>query len=140
MKSHQRRLRVIELSLTPRQVVAVWLKNASQRTAQEAALHSPPYRGMVANAVYQNVQNSMKGHPESLVERAILRGRREADLDYLLVTDANLAVLDDWAGRDREYTLLLAYRGSRDTWISNERPNREHAPSVSDVHRARDPP
>ena len=109
MKSHQRRLKVIELSLTPKQVVAVWLRNASQGTSQEGAQHSPPYRGMVANAVSQNVRNGMKGHPESLVERAILQARQEADLLYQFVVNANMAVLEGREQREREYIFLLGY-------------------------------
>jgi hypothetical protein len=80
MNSRQRRVRAIELSLTPKQVVVVWLRNALRAgTFKEGARHSPPYRGAVANAVYDTVRNSMKGQPESLVERAILQARQEAD-------------------------------------------------------------
>jgi hypothetical protein len=83
MNSDQRRVKAIELTLTPEQVVFVWLRNAVQAgTFEEGARHSPPYRGMVADAVYETVRNSMKGHPELLIERAILQARREADLLY----------------------------------------------------------
>ena len=89
---------------------AVWLRNALQAgTFEDAARRTPSPRGAVANAVYHTVRNSMKGQPEQLVERAILQARQEADLLYQFVLIANLAVLDDWAQRDREYTLLLRY-------------------------------
>jgi hypothetical protein len=45
MNSRQRRVRAIELTLTPQQVVVVWLRNALQAgTFEEGARHSPPYR------------------------------------------------------------------------------------------------
>ena len=113
MNSRHRRIRAIELTLTPQQVVAVWLRNALQAgTLEEGARHSPMYRGMVADAVYDTVRNSMKGQPEPLVERAILQARREADLLYQLVVMANMSVLESRAQREREYVFLLGYLGA----------------------------
>jgi hypothetical protein len=113
MKSRQKRLKAIELSLTPRQIVVVWLRNALQAgTFEEGARHSPPYRGTVANAVYETVRNSMKGQPEPLIGRAVLQARQEADLLYQLVVHANTEVLEGRMQRDREYTLLLGYLGA----------------------------
>ena len=110
MKGIPRRLKAIELTLTPQQVVLVWLRNALQAgTLEEGARHSPPYRGTVANAVYETVRNSMKGQPELLVERAINQARREADLLYLLAVNANIAVHESRLQREREYILLLGY-------------------------------
>jgi hypothetical protein len=58
MKSRPRRLRSIELSLTPQQVVVVWLRDATQAgTFEEGARHSPPYRSAVANAVLRTCAN-----------------------------------------------------------------------------------
>jgi hypothetical protein len=105
MKNRQRRLKAIELSLTPKQVVVVWLRNALQAGTSEDA--SP--RGAVANAVYHTVRNSMKGQPEQLVERAILQARQEADLLYQFVVNANMAVLESRAQGEREYIFLLGY-------------------------------
>jgi hypothetical protein len=107
MKSRQRRVRAIELSLTPRQVVMVWLRNAQAGSFVEGARHFPPYRGAIANEVLHSVRNAMKGQPELLVERAILQARREADSLYLLVVNANTAVLEGNVGREREYVILL---------------------------------
>jgi len=110
MKSRQLRLKAIELSLTPKQVVVVWLRNALRAgTFEEGARHSPPYRGTIANAVYHTVRNSMKGQPEPLVERAIPQAHQEADLLYLLVVNANMAVLEGGMQREREYVILLGY-------------------------------
>ena len=110
MNSRQRRVRAIELTLTPQQIVVMWLRNALQDgTLKDVARHSPPYRGAVANAVYHTVRNSMKGQPEQLVERAILQARREADLLYILVVNANTAVFEGMAQREREYIFLLGY-------------------------------
>ena len=56
MNSRQRRLRAIELTLTPQQVVLVWLRNALQAgTLEEGARHPPPHRIAVAHAVYDAV-------------------------------------------------------------------------------------
>jgi hypothetical protein len=110
MNSRQRRVRAIELTLTPQEVVVVWLRNALQAgTFEEGATHMPPYRGMVANAVYDTVRNSMKGQPDPLVERVILQARREADSLYLLVGNANIEVLEGRAERELECTILLGY-------------------------------
>lgn len=113
MKSTQKRLRAIELSLTPQQIVVVWLRNALQAgTFEEGALCSPPYRGTVANAMYHTVRNSMKGQDDSLIERAVLQARQEADLLYNLVVTANMAIFESRAQREREYVLLLGYLGA----------------------------
>ena len=109
MQSRQRRVRAIELSLTPQQVVVVWLRNAQGGTFEEGARHSPPYRGAIANTVYDTVRNSMKGQPGPLVERAIFQARQEADLLFSLVVNANTAVLEGSAEREREYIILLGY-------------------------------
>jgi hypothetical protein len=110
MKSRIRRLKAIELSLTPQQVVLVWLRDALQGgTFEDGARHSPPYRGAVANAVFRTVTESMKGQPEPLVERAILQARQEADLLYLLVVKANSAAIEGMVQREREYVFLLGY-------------------------------
>jgi hypothetical protein len=110
MKSRQRRLKAIELTLTPKQVVVVWLRNALQAgTFEDGARRTPPPREVVANAVRNAVRNSMKGQPELLVEGAILQARREADLLYNLVVGANVEVIENREQREREYILLLGY-------------------------------
>jgi hypothetical protein len=113
MKSHRQRVRVIELSLTPQQVVMVWLRNALLAgTLEEGARHLPPHRSAVANAVYHNVRNSMRGQDDSLIERAIVQSRQEADLLYMLAINANLDVIRTRVQREREYVLLLGYLGA----------------------------
>ena len=110
MESSQKRLRAIELTLTPQQVVVVWLRNALQAgTFNDGALHAPPYRGLVANAMYHTVRNSMKGQADPLIERAVLQARQEADLLYNLIVKANVEVLENRVQREREYVLLLGY-------------------------------
>jgi hypothetical protein len=110
MKGRQPRLKAIELSLTPQQIVVVWLRDALHAgTLEEGARHSPPYRGVVANAVFRTVTESMKGQPEELIERAILQARQEADLLYRPAVNANLRVMENWSQREREYVFLLGY-------------------------------
>ena len=108
MKNRQQRVRAVELSLTPQQVVMVWLRDAVQAgTFEEGARNSPPYRGAIANEVFFSVRNAMKGQPDPLVERAVLQARREADLLYNLVVVANVEVIETALQREREYILLL---------------------------------
>ena len=110
MSSRQRRVRAIELSLSPQQIVLVWLRNALQAgTFEESARHSSPHRIVVANAVYDAVRSSMKGQPDPLVDRAIRHAQQEADLLYLLVIYTNAAVLGDYEQRKREFVYLLGY-------------------------------
>ena len=110
MNNHQRRLKSVELNLTPRQVVLVWLRNAIQAgTFEDGALQTPSPRGAVANAVFLTVRNSMKGQSEPLIERGVLQARQEADLVYNLVVRANVAVLENAEQREREYFFLLGY-------------------------------
>jgi len=49
----------------------------------------------------------MKGQPELLVEGAVLQARREADMLYNLVIQANVDVFESRLQREREYILLL---------------------------------
>jgi hypothetical protein len=51
----------------------------------------------------------MKGHSELLIERAILQARREADLLYRLIVNANISVLESAEQSQREYFLLRGY-------------------------------
>jgi hypothetical protein len=61
MNSRQRRIRAIELTLTPQQVVLVWLRNALQAgTFLEGARHSPPYRGTVGRLICFTASSSMQ--------------------------------------------------------------------------------
>jgi hypothetical protein len=109
MRSRPQRLKAIELTLTPQQVVVVWLRNALQGTFEDGARRTPPPRESVANAVRSAVRNSMKGQPELLVERAVLQARREADVLYNLVVGANVEVIETALQREREYILLLGF-------------------------------
>jgi hypothetical protein len=51
----------------------------------------------------------MKGQDDSLIERAVLQARQEADLLYNLAVVANVEVHDNRAQRQREYIFLLGY-------------------------------
>jgi hypothetical protein len=109
MNTHQRRTCAIELTLTPREVVLVWLRSVQAGTLEEGARRWPPHRGEIANRVLRSVRGSMKGQADPLVERAILQARRQADLLYRLVVNANVGVLGGWEQHRREYVYLLGY-------------------------------
>jgi hypothetical protein len=110
MQSQKRRLKTIELDLSPQQVVVLWLRNALQAgTFEEGARRTPPPRSAVGNAVRNAVRNSMKGQEASLVERAIVQARQEADCVYNLVVHANVQAFETSKQREREYLFLLGY-------------------------------
>ncbi len=94
MKSRQQRLKAIELTLTPQQIVLVWLGRAQKGGRfVEGGLQSQSPREYVANAVSDAIRSSMKGNREPVIEQAIQQARQEADLLYLLVIEANGSIL-----------------------------------------------
>jgi len=107
MKSEDRRLKTIELSLTPSQVVLLWLKTAVTRTYEEGAWQAPPPRSEIANSVGRNVRDSLKDKPEEMIERAVLQARQEADLLYSLVIDLNVCVQNEFIAIKREFAFFL---------------------------------
>jgi hypothetical protein len=107
------RVRAIELTLTPREVVLVWLRNALQAGPfVDGARLAPAPREAVMNEVSSTVRSGMKGQPELLAERAVLQARREADSLYNLVVKVNVAVLENSEQRQREYTFLSGHLGA----------------------------
>jgi len=110
MKNHQRRLRAIEVTLTPQQIVALWLRNAQQAgTSEEAVRQSPFPRDAIANAILKTVRAGMRGLPEPVIQRAILQARQEGDLLYLLTVRANVAVFESRAYSQRDFLILANY-------------------------------
>ncbi len=110
MNNHQRRLRAIEVTLTPQQIVALWLRNAQQAgTFEEAVRQSPFPRDAIANAILKTVRAGMRGLPEPVIQRAILQARQEGDLLYLLTVRANVAVLESRAYSQRDFLILANY-------------------------------
>jgi hypothetical protein len=79
------------------------------RDTRGGVRQTPPPRAAVANAVRNTVRNSMKGQEASLVERAILQARQEADLLYNLAVHANVTAFESKGQREREYLFLLGY-------------------------------
>jgi hypothetical protein len=108
MEQH-RRLKVLELNLSPYQIVLLWVKDATKRTLEEWARQHSESPGAIANSVATAVRSSFKGQPEAVVERAIRQARKEADLLYHLVMRVNFAVQEHFLARRREYNFLLAY-------------------------------
>ncbi len=105
-----RRLKSIELNLTPRQVMVLWLRSAVLAgTFEEGARQIPPPREAIANAVRNAVRSSMKGEEPLLVERAVLQACQESDLLYNLAVHANVEVSENRSHREREYVYLLGY-------------------------------
>src|SRR6266550_1492482 len=98
MSNHQRRLKTIEVNLTPKQIVILWLKKSQKAGSfKDGCRQSPLARGYVADAVYAAVGASMKGYPQPVIEKAIRQARQEADSLYMLIVQVNLGILTDVA-------------------------------------------
>lgn len=96
----QRRLDIIEMTLTPKQVVNLILKEAHQQgtfwslgveLARRPAVCSP--RTQVTKMVERTVRESMKSYAVEVVNKAVQQASQEADLLYLLAIDMNTTVL-----------------------------------------------
>ena len=98
MSNHERRMKTIEVNLTPKQIVILWVKKSQKAGSfADGSLQSPHARGYVADAVYAAVSGSMKGYPKPVVEKAIRQARQEADALYMLIVQVNLGILMDVA-------------------------------------------
>jgi len=107
MKNQTKRLKTIELTLTPKQTALLWLTNAVQGTFADGAGQFP--RATIANSIRKTVMHSMKGESDAVVERAVVQGRQEADVLYNLVISVNARVLTSTSERNREYLFFLLY-------------------------------
>lgn len=108
MNHRQRRLKTIELALTPRQTVLLWIRKATNGTFEDGALHAFP-RGVIANSIMNNVTNALKLGSQELIERAVRQARQEADILYNLAIDVNAEVLTSTIARHRESAFLAQY-------------------------------
>lgn len=110
MRNYRLRLRQVETSLTPRQVVLLWMKDVLPHKYEEGLSRSltRPREG-IANLVARIVREGLKGEPESLVERAVVQARQEADWLYMIVVEVNSKVQLESFQSEREYLFLLAY-------------------------------
>src|SRR5205814_3649351 len=80
MSNHQRRLKTIEVNLTPKQIVILWLKKSQNAGSfADGCLQSPRPRKYVVNAVDAAIRGSLKGYAEPVIEKAICQARQEAD-------------------------------------------------------------
>jgi hypothetical protein len=94
MSNYHRRLKTIEVNLTPKQTVILWLKKSQKAGGFNDGLRqSPPSRGYIANAVYDAITRSMKGYPNPVIEKAIQQARQEADLLFMLIVEVNVRIL-----------------------------------------------
>lgn len=108
MNSRHRRLKAIELALTPRQTVLMWIRNATNGTIEDPLPHTFPRR-VIANSILANVTKAMKFESERSIERAVRQARQEADILYNLAIDVNVEVLTSTSGRVREAAFLAQY-------------------------------
>jgi len=109
VNNHQKRLKEIEVSLTPYQLVLLWVEATIKGTYAVGAVQSPRPRRRIADSVAGIMRTELKGQSEDLIERAILQAQKEADFLYMIVVGVNGDVLRDSVARDREYKFLLGY-------------------------------
>jgi len=107
MNNHQRRLKTIELGMTPQQIVLLWLANA-QKTGSliDASRQSPFPRRAIATRVIDVIRPSMKGEPKPVIQDAIMQARREADFLYMLIVIANNAVEEEISWLDLSFAIF----------------------------------
>ena len=109
METHQRRLKTIELTLTPEQIVLVRHEAAKEAgNFLDAALRSRP-RQAIANAVHNAIRTSMKGHPEPAIEKAIRQGQQQADFLFMIIVETNSGVLRNLGFRRESYRLVVRH-------------------------------
>src|SRR6476469_7555050 len=107
--TNNKRIRNVELSLTPRQIVLLWLATVVKGTFADGGLAARPPRERIANSVMTTVQRAMQGESEVTIERAVYQARVQADALYMLLVDLHIRVGESLDQRDREFTLLGAY-------------------------------
>jgi len=108
MSNRNRRVKAIQLSLTPRQTALMWIRKLANGTLEDGVRHSFPRR-MIAESILKNVTNAMKGEPGAVVERAVRQARLEADTLYNLFIAVNISVLESTFQRKRECRFLVQY-------------------------------
>ena len=110
MTNHHRRLKTIELTLTPEQIVLLWLGRARAAGGFcDIWRSSPEPRSFIAIAVSKAISERMQPFPEPLVGRAILKGRQKADVLYMLIVHINGTVLESEHPTGRAFSLLARY-------------------------------
>jgi hypothetical protein len=107
VKNQTKRLKTIELTLTPQQTALLWLANAVKCTFADGARQFP--RATIANSVRKTVTQCMKGELDVVVDRTVRQAREEADMLYNLAISVNTKVLTSTPERDREFLFLAQY-------------------------------
>jgi hypothetical protein len=116
MNNHPKRLKDIELSLTPSQRVFLWMQKALMGNYTDSLLdfESPDPFVTIVDWVDNIVKTSSVGESETFVDRATIQARKEAYFLLLLVRQMNDMVLSQFPKSNREYVFLLAYLAAID--------------------------
>jgi len=109
MISYKRRLETIELTLTPSQIVLMWLHEALQSKLDDVALQPQWPRETLWKSISRTVRSNLKGQPELVVERAVRQARQEGDLLYNIVVMANISVQREFERRCREWFFVCQF-------------------------------
>ena len=109
MISHKRRLTEIELTLTPSQIVLMWLNEVCQSKLDDVALQPQWPREMLCKSISKAVRSSLRGQPELVVERALRQARQQGDLLYNIVVTANISVQREFERFCREWFFVCQF-------------------------------
>jgi hypothetical protein len=85
------------------------MSGALKGTYESGAFQSPPPRSAIANSIARIVTNALKGHTETVLEKAILQAGQEADLLYNIIVDVNGSIQNQYRERYREFAFLLGF-------------------------------
>jgi hypothetical protein len=110
MKNFTRRLRTIEVTLTPEQITLAWFREAQSAGGFYDAWRSfPEPRTYIANAVAEAVRETAKALPEALLKSAILEAQKRADFLYSLAIEVNVVILESEWWVANSFMLLDGY-------------------------------
>jgi len=127
--ANAKRVSRIEVALTPKQAVMLWLSQEQQgRTSVEICRdllqlpRSAAPRSKVGAQVAMAIRTAMKGQDSERIAQAVRQARMEADFLLLLINRANFLVLDDKQVRwlkivllyERRRNLALSENGAED--------------------------
>jgi hypothetical protein len=104
-----KRIKVIEVSLTPKQIVLLWLEQVLKGKFVQVADQCAFPRLAVGDSVASNLRMALQRQDDDVIERAILQARREADVLYNLAIEINAEVVVQFDAHKREYKYLLGY-------------------------------
>jgi len=113
MTTSKRRLKKIEISLTPKEAVLLWLKNATTQAedwttyiADRFSRGEKPPRDEIADQIEGAIHQAMKGEKADQVDQAIRQAVREGDFLFMLFFRVNIEVMAESKANMLQVSLL----------------------------------